>query len=49
MSQVSVPQLSFTSLKSTTETLEIGLKYVQVDKRRSGVFIVKFEHISHHF
>ena len=33
-------------LKVTIETLEQCVKYVQV-RRRYGVFIVKFKHISH--
>ena len=39
--------------KLTIETLEQGVKYVQKltiktpERRRSGVFIVNFEHISH--
>ena len=40
-------QLVFTCSKSTVETLEKGLKYVQIRQcRRFGVFIVNFEHIS---
>ena len=34
-------QLAFTCLKLAIETLEQGVK------RRSGIFIVNFEHISH--
>ena len=37
-------QLTFTCLKSTTEILEKGVKYVH-----SGVFIVNFEHILYLF
>ena len=33
--------------KLTTETLEQGVRYVQSHWRRSGIFIVNFEHISH--
>ena len=40
--------LTFTCSKSTMETLERGVKHVQ-SWRRSGVSIVKFEHISHLF
>ena len=36
-------QLTFTCSKSITETLEKG------ERRRSGVFIVNFEHVSHLF
>ena len=43
-------QLAFTYSKLTIETLEQGVKYVQSQWRRqwrrSGVFIVKFEHMS---
>ena len=35
-----------TCSKLTIETQQQGVKYVHV-KRRSGVFIVNFEHISH--
>ena len=42
-------QLTFTSSKSTTETPEKGVKYVQSYLRCSDVFIVNFEHISHLF
>ena len=42
-------QLPFTFLKTERETLEKGMKYVQSHKRRSGVFIVSFEHISYLF
>ena len=38
-------QLTFTCLKSRTETLEKGVKLVQ----SSGVYNVNFEHISHLF
>ena len=44
-----ISQLTFTCLKLTTETLEKGVKYVQSQWRRSGVFIVNAEHISHLF
>ena len=37
-------QPAFTCSNLTIETLEQGVKYVQ---RRSGFFIVNFEHISH--
>ena len=37
---------AFTCSKSTIETLEKGVKYVQSQWRRSRVFIVNFEHIS---
>ena len=40
----STPQSAFTYSKLTIEILEQGVKY---DWRRSGVFIVNFEHISH--
>ena len=44
-------QPAFTCSKSTVETLEQGVKYVQRSQRRwwrrSGVFIVNFGHISH--
>ena len=39
-------QLTFTCSKSTIETLEKGIKYVQ-SLRRSCAIIVKFEHICH--
>ena len=40
-------QPAFTCSKLATETREQGVKYVQSCQwRRSGVFIVKFEHIS---
>ena len=39
-----VSQPVFTCSKLTIETLEQGVKY---HCRRSGVFIVNFEHISH--
>ena len=52
-------QLIFTCSRSTTETAEKGVKYVQkyintskgvkYIRRRSGVSIVNFEHISHLF
>ena len=38
-----VTQSAFTCSKLTIKTLEQGVKYV----RRSGVFIVNLEHISH--
>ena len=38
---------AFTCSKLTIETLEQGVKYVQNHWRRSGVFNVNFEHISH--
>ena len=38
--------VGFTSSKLTTETLEQGVKYIQ-SWRRSDVFILNFEHISH--
>ena len=49
------PQPAFTCSKLTLETLEQGVKYVQSQQerhqndawRRSGAFIVNFEHISH--
>ena len=41
------PQSAFTSSKLTTETLEQGVKYVLRHWRRSGVFIVNSEDISH--
>ena len=47
-------QLTFTCSKSTTETLQKGVKYVQSNhkddrtrSRRSGVFNVNCEHLSH--
>ena len=39
-------QLAITCSKLIIETLEQGVKYVDA-RRRSGVFIVNFEHISH--
>ena len=52
-------QLIFTCSKSTTETVEKGVKYVQkyfntskgikYVRRRSDLFIVNFEHVSHLF
>ena len=42
-----VAQPAITCSKLTIETLEQGVKYVQSQWRRSGVFIVNFEHISH--
>ena len=39
----------FTWLKSTLETTEKGVKYVQSQWRCSSVSIVNFEHISHLF
>ena len=38
---------AFTCSKLATETLEQIMKYDQSSWRRSGVFIVNFEHISH--
>ena len=38
---------AITCSKLTIETLEQGVKYEQPHWRRSGVFIVTFEHISH--
>ena len=44
------PQPEFTCSKLTIETLEQVAKYVQIGNwRRSGVFIINFEHISHLF
>ena len=40
-------QPEITCSKLTIETLEKGLKYAQSQRRRSGVFTVNFEHISH--
>ena len=40
-------QLVFTFSKLTKETLEQGVKYDPTRWRRSGVFIVNFEHNSH--
>ena len=48
-------QPAFTCSKLTIETLEQNVKYVQLTRktlerrqwRRSGVFLVNFEHISH--
>ena len=41
-------QPAITCSKLTIETLEQGVNYVQICQwRRSGVFIVNFEHISH--
>ena len=43
-------QLAITRSKLTIGTLEQAVKYVQSSRRqcrRSGVFIVNFEHISH--
>ena len=42
---LSTAQLTFTCSNSTIETVEKGVKYRQL--RRSGVFIINFEHISH--
>ena len=50
-------QVTFTCSKSTVKPVENGVKYVskltpqtpERRGRRSGVFIVKFEHISHLF
>ena len=46
---ISISQPAITCSKLTIETLEQGVKYVQKIRhwRRSGVFIVNFEHISH--
>ena len=49
-------QQTFTCSKLKIETVEHGVKYVQnsqkryqnVNWRRSGIFFVNFEHISHH-
>ena len=41
-------QLTFTCSKKTIEALEKGVKFVRI-WRRFGVFIINFEHISHHF
>ena len=40
-----ITQSGFTCSKLTIETLEQGMKDVQIG--RSGVFAVNFEHISH--
>ena len=41
-------QPAFTCSKLTEETLEQGVKYVQIkDTRTTSVFVVNFEHISH--
>ena len=42
-----IAQPAITCSKLTIETLEQGVKYVQSQWRRSGVFIVNLEHISH--
>ena len=42
-------QKIFTCLKSTIETLKKGVKYFQINWRRSCVFIVNFKYISHLF
>ena len=43
-----ITQPVFTCSKLTTETLEQGVKYVHLCHwRRSGVFVVNFEHILH--
>ena len=42
-----VIQLAFTCSNSTIETIEKGVKYIQRQWDRLGVFIVNFEHISH--
>ena len=42
---ISISQAAFACSKLTIETLEQGVKYVQ--RLRSGIFIVNFEHISH--
>ena len=42
-----VTQLAFTCSNSTIETIEKGVKYIQRQWDRLGVFIVNFEHISH--
>ena len=44
----SISQPALSCSKLTKETLEQGVKYVQRRQwRRSGFFIVNFEHISH--
>ena len=47
---MNVTQSALTCSKLTTETLEQGVKYFQSyvrrHRRRSGVFIVNFEHIA---
>ena len=45
----SSPQPAFTCAKLTIETPEQGVEYVYCNSRRSGGFIVNFEHISHLF
>ena len=45
----SSPQPTFTCAKLTIETPEQGVEYVYCNSRRSGGFIVNFEHISHLF
>ena len=43
-----ISQAALSCSKLTKETLEQGVKYVQRRQwRRSGFFIVNFEHISH--
>ena len=42
-----VTQPAITCSKLTIETVEQGVKYVQSQWRRSGVFIIDFEHILH--
>ena len=42
-----VTQPAITCSKLTIETVEQGVKYVQSQWRRSGVFIINFEHILH--
>ena len=47
-SQICFSQPLFTCSKLTKETLEQSVKYVRTQQwRRSGIFIVNFEHISH--
>ena len=43
--RIDTTQLTFTCSKSAVETIEKGVNYVQSQSRRSGVFIVNFEHI----
>ena len=45
----SSPQPAFTWVKLTIETPEQVVEYVYCNSRRSGGFIVNFEHISHLF
>ena len=42
-----VTQPAITCSKLTIETVEQGVKDVQSQWRRSGVFIINFEHILH--